>query len=131
MNDPIISPWIFYFIDVSVKIQMIAVCCCVVFFFLTGNAYVEYLSNNRRFNLCGNDDYKKEFYYYRKLLKIHLTSCIVFLLVAISIPCQSTIYKMMITQHVTPANVQMVGDNVDKAIDKVVEKIIDYKEKTK
>jgi len=78
MNDPIISPWIFYFIDVSVKIQMIAVFCCVVFLFLTGNAYAEYLDNNRRFNLWGNDDYKKEFYYYRKLLKIHLTSFIIF-----------------------------------------------------
>ena len=39
------------------------------------------------------------------------------------IPSQGTFYKMIATSYVTPANIEMIGDNVDKIADKIVDKI--------
>ena len=39
------------------------------------------------------------------------------------IPSQNTFYKMIATSYVTPANIEMIGDNVDKIADKIVDKI--------
>lgn len=50
-------------------------------------------------------------------------------LIACFVPSSATIYKMVVAKQITPANIQMVGDKVDKSVDKIIEKIINYQTK--
>lgn len=45
-------------------------------------------------------------------------------ILAFLIPSKDTMYKMLIAKQVTPHNLQVTGDTVDKALDKIAEKII-------
>lgn len=62
-------------------------------------------------------------------IKVAKVVGIVSLLLALFIPSKEAVYKMFVAYHVTPANIQMTGDIVDKSIDKVIEKIINYQKK--
>ena len=48
---------------------------------------------------------------------------IILIVLNIFIPSRDTFYKMIVTSYVTPANIEMIGDNVDKIADKIVDKI--------
>lgn len=56
---------------------------------------------------------------YSKLWKV----LIILIVLNIFIPDKDTFYKMIVTSYVTPANIEMIGDNVDKIADKIVDKI--------
>lgn len=48
---------------------------------------------------------------------------LVSIVLVIAIPSQDTMYKMLAANYLTPANIESVGESVDKIADKVVEKI--------
>lgn len=116
MNEPIISPWLFYiasFVDAikfgSGFLDMVLFIASVVGLFI-------WLSEHP------SDEEKKG-------IKIIWKITIVFFLIACLVPSSRTVYQMAVAQQITPANIQAVGEKVDKSVDKIIEKIINYQTK--
>jgi hypothetical protein len=59
----------------------------------------------------------------RKIFFILSAIISVSVVLIIAIPSQDTMYKMLAANYLTPANIESVGESVDKIADKVVEKI--------
>lgn len=76
----------------------------------------KYENTKRRSNGIADEKNRKTFH---SLLKI----LVVVTILNIMIPSQGTFYKMIATSYVTPANIEIIGDNVDKIADKIVDKI--------
>ena len=137
MNEPIISPWLFYFIDMLSPLQFLL--CLVIFVCVTTyfgytvcrkDAYLR-MNSYRDGGLCSSWilEAKEEIKSFDAKIKVAKVVGIISLILALFIPSKETAYKMFIAYHVTPANVQMTEDMVDKSIDKVIEKIINYQKK--
>ena len=115
MNDPIISPWLIYFIDtidsllkVTCPLAIFAVVVSVILFIVANHTYDE-------------EETEKSL----KRVKMFLWASITGGLLVIFIPTPHTIYKMIAASYVTPANIQATGELADKAVDKVIDKIAD------
>ena len=113
MNEPIISPWLFYiasFVDAikfgSGFLDMVLCVASVVGLFI-------WVNENP------SDKEKKGI---KNIWKI----TIVFFLIACLVPSSRTLYQMAIAQQITPANIQAVGEKVDKSVDKIIDKVINY-----
>jgi len=137
MNEPIISPWFFYFADMLcllIAILSFIIIICVVTYILCSTCRKDaYLSLNRYRDRCNRPDWileaKEEIKDFDAKIKVAKVVGIISLILALLIPSKETAYKMFVAYHVTPANIQMTGDMVDKSIDKVIEKIINYQKK--
>lgn len=116
MNEPIISPWIFYVADVigrvnivinmlSLFLFLVVVCAIYTYFEHQGSDNDEIIKANEN-DVC-----------------LTLKLFFVVLMLNIFIPAKDTFYKMITTSYVTPANIEMIGDNVDKIADNIVDKI--------
>lgn len=103
MNEPIISPWLIYVLDVADAIKstmlLVAVASGVIGLFA----------------LCA----KEYDLFAKRVVTIFIVSCTL----AIFVPSERVICKMIIVSHVTPANIQKAGDSLDTVIDKAIEKI--------
>ena len=111
MNEPIISPWLFYIASCvdAIKfgagfLDMVLCIASVLGLFIW-------------FNEHPSDQEKKG-------IKIILKMTIVFFLIACLVPSSRTVYQMAIAQQITPANIQAVGEKVDKSVDKIIDKVI-------
>lgn len=113
MNDPIISPWLIYLIDtveplINVIIVSALVSISMFILFLTANAATY------------NDDKIEE---NSKKAKLFLKVGVICGLLLVFIPRPCTLYKMVVANYVTPANIQATGEFADKTVDKVIDKI--------
>lgn len=113
MNDPIISPWLIYLIDtveplINVIIVSAIVSISMFILFLTVNA-----------GTYDDDKIEENSKKARLFLKVGVICGL--LLVFIPRPC--TLYKMVVANYVTPANIQATGEFADKTMDKVIDKI--------
>ena len=136
MNEPIISPWFFYFADMLCPLPallcFIIMVCVATYIFYTvcrKNAYLmlnHYRDDNRPNWIL---EVKEEIKDFDTKIKIAKVVGIISLILALFIPSKETAYKMFIAYHVTPANIQMTEDMVYKSIDKVIEKIVNYQKK--
>ena len=139
MNEPIISPWLFYFADMLRPLPpllfLIIIACAVTYIVSNLCKKDAYLSINscRRMNTSLDfiQELEEEIKKFDTKIKVATVVGIISLILALFIPSKETAYKMFIAYHVTPANVQMTEDMVDKSIDKVIEKIINYQTKLK
>ena len=121
MNEPIINPWIFYIAEILDNISCIltgALFVLVIAIMLLGLNYSEkgsyYDEDDRRVISA------------RKHFKISVITLCVVSLINIFVPTSKTVFRMIIAQHVTPVNIQMVGEGTEKAVEKVIEKILNY-----
>ena len=137
MNEPIISPWLFYFADMlnplTPLLCFIMVVCATTYVLYTACRKDTYLTLNHYRDKCNRPDWileaKEEIKDFDTKIKVAKVVGIISLILALFVPSKETAYKMFIAYHVTPANVQMTEDMVDKSIDKVIEKIINYQKK--
>lgn len=116
MNEPIISPWIFYWIEVidalKTPLWMMIVMSGAVRVFLQA--------------LLMDPDYEpqpreeKRVRWWAKMITMFLVLAIPlnFLL-----PSKETMYKMVAASYITKENIDVVGDEIDKITDKIIEKI--------
>lgn len=104
MNEPIINPWLIYLLDVSDAIK------CTMFLVAAVSAVIAL------FVLCADKEFNS---FTKRVVTIFIVSCTL----AIFVPSERVIYKMIIVSHVTPANIQKAGDSLDTVIDKVIEKM--------
>lgn len=113
MNDPIISPWLIYLIDtveplINVIIVSALVSISMFILLLTANAAIY------------DDDKIEE---NSKKVKLFLKVGVICGLLLVFIPRPCTLYKMVVANYVTPANIQATGEFADKTMDKVIDKI--------
>ena len=136
MNEPIISPWLFYFLDIlePLKIVLFLSCClsfglCFIYSLMQKDAY-------RTLNIERGRPYKdwieeaeEELKRINKRLLITKVVMVFSSVLLLFVPSKETACKMYIASQVTPSKIQMAGDVVDKSVDKVIEKIINYQKK--
>lgn len=118
MNDYIISPMWFYFVDVLRELEIALVVIALIFgiillFFICfqladiGNAWDE----------SGVKAAKARLKKFVKLLSIP----VICLVVAILIPSKDTMYEMMIAKYITHENISFSVEAVKSAVDYIVE----------
>ena len=112
MSEPIISPWLIYWAG---RIDFVQVVCCVVGLFVTIYAMFVGLAAMTDFN---ND---KESI---KAAKIVVCTALILDMLGIFLPSEKEIYAMYAAQHITPTNLKATGEFADKAVDKLIEKVI-------
>lgn len=116
---PIISPWIFYLIEVlsTIKIVfivaliLILICCVIV--------------------LAGSIDewYSEEMKMIKPWLKKGVIASILLGIAAIFTPSQETLYKMVIANYVTYENIETATDTIKDSVDYIFEKLDKEEEK--
>lgn len=104
MNEPIISPWLIYLLDVSDAIK------CTMFVIAVASGVLGL------FVFCVDEEFTTR-------TKRSIIIFIVATVLAIFVPSERTMYKMIIASYVTPANIQKAGDSIDAVIDRAIEKI--------
>ena len=117
--EPIISPWIFYWMDVVDNIALIVKVVGTISLF----AFVPACS----VSIDGDtsEEIRKKASVYAKKSLVLLVSCI---LLFGATPSKDTMYKMLITSYITPNNIELVGGSIDTALDKFTDKVVKIKE---
>lgn len=119
MNEPIISPWLIYWAG---RIEFIRIICCVVGFVVTAFAVAAAMA-------VLTDDYEHD----ESVKAVKLLICIALLLdtLGVFLPTEKELYAMYAAKHITPANIEATGEFADKAVDKLIEKILKVSEAVK
>ena len=112
MNEPIISPWLIYWAG---RIDMIQGICCIVGFIVTIYAMIATLA------VMTDDNKDKESV---KAVKILVCTALILDMLGAFLPTEKEIYAMYAAEHITPANIKATGEFADKAVDKLIEKIV-------
>ena len=112
MNEPIISPYVFYLIDILNSISKILTVAIIVGVSIGLVAVVNWI--------VGDFEYKKLF----SLTKKWMGGMAVILLLAVVIPSRNVCYQMLMASQVTPTNIQKAGDTIDKSLDKISDFIV-------
>ena len=115
MNEPIISPWLIYLIDITDPLRGAACPLAIIAIFISIILFIE---SSRNYD-------EDEAIKLSNLAKRFVWGGIMCGLIATFIPSSNTIYKMVAASYVTPANIQATGELADKAVDKVIDKIAD------
>lgn len=116
MNDPIISPWLIYFISRLNIIKIILLVACMLSGAIVGLWLLGGMRATKKEKEC-----------------LHLNACVfgLVLVLFVTIPNKEEALAMYAASKVTPANIQIAEETVDKVADKVVEKIIRIIDATK
>ena len=112
MNEPIVSPWLIYWAG---RIDMIQGICCLVGFFVTVYAIFAAIA------VIADTNKDKESI---KTLKIIVCIALALDILGTFLPTEKEIYAMYAAEHITPANIKATGEFADKAVDKLIEKIL-------
>ena len=112
MNEPIISPWLIYWAG---RIELIQVVCCVVGLVVTAFAVTAAMA-------VLTDDYEHD--ESARALKILVCAAFILDTLAVFLPTKTEIYAMYAAERITPANIKATGEFTDKAVDKLIEKIL-------
>ena len=117
MNEPIISPWLIYWVG---RLDMIQGFCGIAGFFLTGITFfvgiIKFVDNDYY-----SDTANKRFW---SSLKKLVCVALIFDALASFIPTRDEAIAMYVARCTTPANIKATGEFADKAIDKLIEKIL-------
>lgn len=130
MNDPIISPWIFYFLGLLCPLNTFLF--LAVGFSIIG-AIISFLHKtdcDERLERWPEDNYHIN--RAKKATKIFYTITVFLIfssILSIFLPSKSTVIQMIIASKVTPANISKATDFGERAVDKIIEKIIESSKK--
>lgn len=111
MNEPIVDPWLIYWAG---RIDMIQGICCIVGFVVTAFAVVVTIA------AMTDDEDKKVI----KAAKILVCTALILSMLGAFLPTKAEIFAMYAAEHITPANIKATGEFADKAVDKLIEKIV-------
>ena len=117
MNEPVISPWLIYW---DVFLNAIQEFCCVVGCLLTDDSIflgmIKFIDNDYH-----SDATNKRLW---SSLKKLVCAALFFGALASFIPTRDEAIAMYVTRYITPANIKATGEFADKAVDKLIEKIL-------
>lgn len=112
MNEPIVSPWLIYWAG---RIDMIQGICGILGFFVTIYAMFATVA------VVTDTNKDKESI---KAAKIIVCTALILDMLGGFLPTEKEIYAMYAAEHITPANIKATGEFADKAVDKLIEKIL-------
>lgn len=117
MNEPIISPWLIYWAG---RIDMIHYFCIAAGVLLTMGAGVSIVTAVTNLDDC-DSDFGKAFLNFTKKL-----TCVALIIdtLAMFVPTRDEAIAMYVARYITPANIKATGEFADKAVDKLIEKIL-------
>ena len=121
MNEPIISPWLIYWAG---RIDMIHQFFIVAGFLLTmcaGISVTAFVSNFFDCDFVRDGGFGKVFLNFTKKL-----TCVALIVDALAmvVPTKDEMIAMYVAGRITPANIKATGELADKAVDKLIEKIL-------
>lgn len=127
MDEPIINPWVFYYIDTLSSLSClfsILTLVSILCFIINWSCLGDEIANIEFERKCGieREVTQKRTTAYIVWVKRLATAIFVFGFLSIILPSKDTMYKMLIAQYTTKQNaqngVEFVIDVVDKAIEK-------------
>ena len=112
----IVSPWIFYLINLLSNINNLCYALTVVLFLvLSGLILYQWIEA-----LDSDDDIWESFIKWRKRTAITL---VISILGLIFIPTEETMYQMLVANYVTDKNIETATDVIKDSVDYIFEKI--------
>ena len=121
MNEPIISPWFFYFADLANSLSTLCGWLFVLAILFTFVA-LGLFTNSSDDPSDGSFSAVK---LVRRIFVGGILSILFFGFSAVFIPSRSTCYKMLVASFVTKENINLVVNEAKSSVDYIVEKIID------
>lgn len=117
MNEPIISPWLIYWAG---RMDMIHHFCIAAGLLLTMGAGISIATAVTNLNDC-DSGFGKAFLNFTKKL-----TCVALIVdaLAMAAPTKDEMIAMYAAGRITPANIKATGEFADKAVDKLIEKIL-------
>ena len=112
MNEPIISPLLFYWAG---RIELIRIICCVEGFVVT--ALVVTIAIAVLTDDCEHD-------YSVKQLKILACVALILDTLAVFLPTKTEMFAMYVAEKITPVNTEAMGGFTEKTLDALIEKIL-------
>lgn len=121
MNEPIISPWLIYWAG---RIDMIHHFFIVAGFLLTmcaGISVTAFVLSLFDCDFVRDGDLGKALLNFAKKL-----TCVALIVdaLAMAVPTKDEMIAMYVAGRITPANIKATGEFADKAVDKLIEKIL-------
>ena len=119
MNDPIISPWVFYLIS---KVDVVSCTSFMISIILIIIWAINYTEES-------NDlEYTSEYFVKKRKraegIRKHIQKFILIpIIIALITPSSKTLTKMIIASQVTPHNIEVVGDTIEHSVDYIFDKI--------
>jgi len=101
--EPIVSPWIFYAIEILRHMQMLLSFVMMFSFFAVFFTYA-------------SEENKKQF-------RVACCVAIISTTLLVFIPSENTVLNMLVAQYVTPDNIQMTQENIVEFIQQISEAI--------
>lgn len=117
MNEPIINPWLIYWIDIATGLRTASIVLGVLSIMCGFATFIVFYIDN------------ENYIWQSKTGRLFLYAGVIFCLLGIFVPNSNTMYKMLAVSYITPANIKTSGEFTDKAIDKILEKIANAIEK--
>lgn len=117
MNEPIISPWLIYWAG---RMDMIHHFCIVAGVLLTMGAGISMTTAVTNIDDCDGGFGNALLSFAKKL------TCVALIVDAFAflVPTRDEAIAMYAARYITPANIKATGDFADKAVDKLIEKIV-------
>lgn len=116
--NPIISPWVFYVIDIMQSLSNLATVLTIVTVVVCGAAVLALPIISDAID----DDVLE--WIRNNAIKKFIVFCIVLLFIDIFVPSKQTAYTMLIAQYTTTDNIEKVGGTAEKAVQKLADIII-------
>lgn len=116
--EPIINPWVFYFINVLDRLSTgiaIGMFVCIAVITFAGMAYYDY---------DATDVTKRRSV---KMIKVAVILFTLFGAVQIGFPDKRTMYQMLAASYVTPANIETVQNNVVDLVRQIADGLLKAK----
>lgn len=121
MNEPIISPWIFYGIHLANSLSSLPLLLIACFLGWGLCKSVQIISIE---DVASEDEIKEMTVSVNKMVSKWIVAIVTSCCIAIFIPSESTMYKMLVASYITPHNISVTGEVIEKSFDKAVEKIM-------
>ena len=126
MNEPLISPWMFYLLDVLSPLDFILGTTALLSSIGAILCFMVKTDMEDEAEHCGYEGYYgRQAAKTNRRFKILLAIACVTMLFTVLVPSKSTVIQMYIASKVTPANLNAAADMGEKAADKMIEKIIE------
>lgn len=124
MNEPIISPWLIYWIGRVHVMHCFSLLLGLLLTFLAVTIGLLFIINNNNYSGYAN---KPALSFLKKIA----CAALIFDALTLFIPTKTEIIAMYVTKNITPANIKATEEFADKAVDKLIEKILKASETAK
>lgn len=125
--EPIISPWFFYFMEVGDSLDTVAFVFAVIAGVAWAGLWIAALCQFDEYNTFKENLQNKAFQVCWRIGKKAMIVMFVLITATVVIPSKQTMVEMVVTQQITPDNLDKGKDVVKSATDYIFEKLKETK----